>query len=134
MHLGPHFFLGQQPSARSGTYVNLREVSARVRLPLGEYLVVPSTFQPFQDGDFCLRLFSEKKAGALCVPFPSAVVGWSGCPGRPRDVAPSLWVTRPRLPADASQKKRVKHHRSQGPRWVPPPAPLWSLGHGGNFL
>lgn len=65
MHLGPHFFLGQQPSARSDTYVNLREVSARVRLPLGEYLVVPSTFQPFQDGDFCLRLFSEKKAGAL---------------------------------------------------------------------
>ncbi|XP_036133412.1 calpain-8 [Molossus molossus] len=65
VHLGQRFFLDHQPSARSGTYVNLREVSARVRLPLGEYLVVPSTFQPFQDGAFCLRLFSEKKAGAL---------------------------------------------------------------------
>ncbi|KAM5300862.1 calpain-8 isoform 2-T2 [Glossophaga mutica] len=65
VHLGQHFFLGHQPSAQSSTYVNLREVSARARLPPGEYLVVPSTFEPFQDGDFCLRVFSEKEAGAL---------------------------------------------------------------------
>ncbi|XP_057583610.1 calpain-8 [Hippopotamus amphibius kiboko] len=64
-HLGRDFFLGRQPSARSSTYINLREVSARVRLPPGEYVVVPSTFQPFKDGDFCLRVFSEKKAKAL---------------------------------------------------------------------
>ncbi|KAF6274441.1 calpain 8 [Rhinolophus ferrumequinum] len=64
MHLGQHFFLGHQPAARSSTYVNLREVSARARLPPGEYVVVPSTFEPFQDGDFCLRVFSEKKAQA----------------------------------------------------------------------
>lgn len=107
VHLGQRFFLGHQPSACSSTYVSLREVSARVRLPLGEYLVVPSTFQPFQDGDFCLRLFLEQKAVALCVSFPSVVVGWSGCPGRRRDVALPLCVTRPRLLADASQKKCV---------------------------
>ncbi|XP_019495130.1 PREDICTED: calpain-8 [Hipposideros armiger] len=65
VHLGQHFFLGHQPSARSSIYVNQREVSARVRLPAGEYVVVPSTFEPFQDGDFCLRVFSEKKARAL---------------------------------------------------------------------
>lgn len=65
VHLGQDFFLGHQPSARSSVYVNLREVSARARLPAGEYLVVPSTFEPFQDGDFCLRVFSEKKAQAL---------------------------------------------------------------------
>ncbi|KAB0341424.1 hypothetical protein FD754_018350 [Muntiacus muntjak] len=64
-HLGRDFFLGRPPAARSSTYVNLREVSARVRLPPGEYVVVPATFQPFQDGDFCLRVFSEKKAKAL---------------------------------------------------------------------
>nr|XP_005326569.2 calpain-8 [Ictidomys tridecemlineatus] len=65
IHLGRDFFLGHQPSTRSGTYVNLREVSGRARLPPGEYLVVPSTFEPFKDGDFCLRVFSEKKAKAL---------------------------------------------------------------------
>lgn len=64
-HLGRDFFLGRQPSARSSTYVNLREVSARLRLPPGAYVVVPSTFEPFRDGDFCLRVFSEKKAEAL---------------------------------------------------------------------
>lgn len=81
MHLGQHFFLGHQPSARCSTYVNLREVAARVRLPPGEYLVVPSTFQPFQDGDFCLRVFSEKKARALCVSFPTLVCGSRGARG-----------------------------------------------------
>uniref|UniRef100_A0A8C6RIJ0 Calpain 8 n=1 Tax=Nannospalax galili TaxID=1026970 RepID=A0A8C6RIJ0_NANGA len=64
-HLGRDFFLGHQPSACSSTYMNLREVSSRVRLPPGQYLVVPSTFEPFRDGDFCLRVFSEKKAKAL---------------------------------------------------------------------
>uniref|UniRef100_A0A8C6RGK5 Calpain 8 n=1 Tax=Nannospalax galili TaxID=1026970 RepID=A0A8C6RGK5_NANGA len=68
-HLGRDFFLGHQPSACSSTYMNLREVSSRVRLPPGQYLVVPSTFEPFRDGDFCLRVFSEKKAKALCVCF-----------------------------------------------------------------
>ncbi|XP_023369694.1 calpain-8 isoform X1 [Otolemur garnettii] len=64
-HLGRDFFLGRQSSAGSSTYVNLREVSGRARLPPGEYLVVPSTFEPFRDGEFCLRVFSEKKAQAL---------------------------------------------------------------------
>ncbi|XP_055963024.1 calpain-8 [Sorex fumeus] len=65
VHLGRDFFQRHRPSARSSTYVNLREVSDRVQLPPGEYLVVPSTFEPFKDGDFCLRVFSEKKAEAL---------------------------------------------------------------------
>uniref|UniRef100_A0A8C6RJV2 Calpain 8 n=1 Tax=Nannospalax galili TaxID=1026970 RepID=A0A8C6RJV2_NANGA len=74
-HLGRDFFLGHQPSACSSTYMNLREVSSRVRLPPGQYLVVPSTFEPFRDGDFCLRVFSEKKAKALCVCFCFSVGG-----------------------------------------------------------
>uniref|UniRef100_A0A0A6YVU9 Calpain 8 n=1 Tax=Mus musculus TaxID=10090 RepID=A0A0A6YVU9_MOUSE len=64
-HLGRDFFQGRQPSTCSSTYMNLREVSSRVQLPPGQYLVVPSTFEPFKDGDFCLRVFSEKKAQAL---------------------------------------------------------------------
>ncbi|KAL4829117.1 hypothetical protein H8958_021086 [Nasalis larvatus] len=64
-HVGRDFFLDYQPLARTSTYVNLREVSGRARLPPGEYLVVPSTFEPFKKGEFCLRVFSEKKAQAL---------------------------------------------------------------------
>uniref|UniRef100_A0A8D0GRI8 Calpain 8 n=1 Tax=Sphenodon punctatus TaxID=8508 RepID=A0A8D0GRI8_SPHPU len=58
------FFLRNKPAARSDTYVNLREVSNRIKLPKGEYLIVPSTFEPFKNGEFCLRVFSEKQAKA----------------------------------------------------------------------
>ncbi|XP_049632442.1 calpain-8 [Suncus etruscus] len=65
VHLSRDFFQGHRPSACSKTYINLREVSDRVQLPPGEYLVVPSTFEPFKDGDFCLRVFTERKAEAM---------------------------------------------------------------------
>ncbi|XP_054432747.1 calpain-8 [Pteronotus mesoamericanus] len=73
------FFLGHQPLACSSAYINWREVPARARLPLGEYLVGPSTFEPSQDGDFCPRVFSEKKAGALWIGDVAA-----GSPHEPR--------------------------------------------------
>uniref|UniRef100_A0A8D0L5K5 Calpain 8 n=1 Tax=Sphenodon punctatus TaxID=8508 RepID=A0A8D0L5K5_SPHPU len=63
-HLSRDFFLRNKPAARSDTYVNLREVSNRIKLPKGEYLIVPSTFEPFKNGEFCLRVFSEKQAKA----------------------------------------------------------------------
>ncbi|CAM2111253.1 unnamed protein product [Caretta caretta] len=62
VHLSRDFFTTHRPVARSDTYVNLREVSSRLKLPPGEYLIVPSTFEPFKDGEFCLRVFSEKQA------------------------------------------------------------------------
>ncbi|XP_031455620.1 calpain-8 [Phasianus colchicus] len=62
IHLNRAFFTRNQPVARSETYINLREVSSRFKLPKGEYLIVPSTFEPYKNGEFCLRIFSEKKA------------------------------------------------------------------------
>ncbi|KAM4693242.1 calpain-8-like isoform 2-T2 [Discoglossus pictus] len=59
-HLDRQFFMSHQPVATSGSFTNMREVSARFELPVGEYLIVPSTFEPFKAGDFCLRVFSEK--------------------------------------------------------------------------
>ncbi|XP_053576097.1 calpain-1 catalytic subunit isoform X2 [Bombina bombina] len=63
VHLKREFFLQNQSRARSEQFINLREVSTRHKLPPGEYIVVPSTFEPNVEGDFVLRLFSENKHG-----------------------------------------------------------------------
>uniref|UniRef100_A0A8C0WEG2 Calpain-9 n=1 Tax=Castor canadensis TaxID=51338 RepID=A0A8C0WEG2_CASCN len=61
-HLNRDFFRFNASLARSKTFINLREVSDRFRLPPGDYILIPSTFEPHQEADFCLRIFSEKKA------------------------------------------------------------------------
>uniref|UniRef100_A0A6Q2X9S0 Calpain catalytic domain-containing protein n=1 Tax=Esox lucius TaxID=8010 RepID=A0A6Q2X9S0_ESOLU len=59
--LDKNYFLTHAQKAHSETFINLREVSTRFKLPPGEYLIVPSTFEPNQNADFCLRVFSEKQ-------------------------------------------------------------------------
>uniref|UniRef100_A0A8P4K3G5 Calpain 2, (m/II) large subunit b n=1 Tax=Dicentrarchus labrax TaxID=13489 RepID=A0A8P4K3G5_DICLA len=60
VHLDKNFFLTHAQTAKSETFINLREVCSRFKLPPGEYLIVPSTFEPHLNGDFCIRVFSEK--------------------------------------------------------------------------
>ncbi|KAJ4919196.1 hypothetical protein JOQ06_000145, partial [Pogonophryne albipinna] len=65
VHLDKNFFLTHAQTAKSETFTNQREVSTRFKLPPGEYLIVPSTFEPHLNGDFCVRVFSEKQAETL---------------------------------------------------------------------
>eukprot|EP00079_Xenopus_tropicalis_P012382 XP_002939291.2 PREDICTED: calpain-2 catalytic subunit-like [Xenopus tropicalis] len=42
-------------------FVAKRDVTERYQLPPGRYLLIPSTFQPHQESDFILRVFTEKQ-------------------------------------------------------------------------
>ncbi|TNN13428.1 Calpain-B isoform 3 [Schistosoma japonicum] len=55
------FFKYNASVARSPAFINLREVCGRHRLDPGHYAVIPSTFQPNEEAEFMLRIFSEKK-------------------------------------------------------------------------
>ncbi|KAF5900262.1 calpain-3-like, partial [Clarias magur] len=61
-HLPKDFFLYNASKARCRSYINLREVTERFCLKPGEYVIVPSTFEPHKESDFLLRVFSEKKS------------------------------------------------------------------------
>ncbi|XP_036292238.1 calpain-9 [Pipistrellus kuhlii] len=63
-HLDKDFFRFHASQARSKSFINLREVSGRFRLPPGDYVLVPSTFEPHQEADFCLRIFSDRKTSS----------------------------------------------------------------------
>ncbi|XP_015672503.1 calpain-2 catalytic subunit [Protobothrops mucrosquamatus] len=67
VHLSKNYFLTNRARERSNTFINLREVLNRFKLPQGEYIIMPSTFEPNKNGDFCLRVFSEKKADSQVI-------------------------------------------------------------------
>ncbi|RXG54379.1 Calpain-B [Armadillidium vulgare] len=59
--LDMNFFKYNASVARSPSFINMREVSCRFKLPPGTYCIVPSTFDPNEEGEFILRVFSEKQ-------------------------------------------------------------------------
>ncbi|XP_012522095.2 calpain-B isoform X6 [Monomorium pharaonis] len=59
--LDRNFFKYNASVGRSPAFINLREVTCRFKLPPGVYCIVPSTFDPNEEGEFLLRIFSENK-------------------------------------------------------------------------
>uniref|UniRef100_UPI00398EA668 calpain-9 n=1 Tax=Pristiophorus japonicus TaxID=55135 RepID=UPI00398EA668 len=64
-HLPKEFFRFNASQAKSKTYINIRENSERFKLPPGDYVIVPTTFQPDEEAQFLIRIFSEKKAESI---------------------------------------------------------------------
>ena len=46
----------------SGTFTNAREVQKRFDLNPGRYIILPCAFNPGEEGDFLLRIFTEKSS------------------------------------------------------------------------
>ena len=71
------------PVEETDAYTNLREVSKRMRLPPGRYVVIPTTYRKGDEGQFLLRLFLEKywgqsSQGTRQTVDGAAGGGWSG--------------------------------------------------------
>ncbi|KTG03002.1 hypothetical protein cypCar_00034086, partial [Cyprinus carpio] len=64
IHLSRDVLLRQRPIAGCKGFTSMREVSERFKLPTGEYVIIPSTFEPNRNGSFVLRVFTEKEAAA----------------------------------------------------------------------
>jgi calpain len=53
------FFRYNASFARAPVFMNIREISCRFRFEPGNYLIVPSSYEPGKDGEFLIRIFSE---------------------------------------------------------------------------
>ncbi|KAK6998453.1 calpain-9 [Biomphalaria glabrata] len=58
--LKKEFFDHHQEIANSGAFMNSRQITKRLTLPPGDYIVVPCTWEANETADYFLRIFFEK--------------------------------------------------------------------------
>jgi len=64
--LDQNFFRKNKAVAKCPQFIDLREVTGRHKLLPGGYCIVPSTFDPGQEGEFLLRIYTEKAVAFRC--------------------------------------------------------------------
>ncbi|GMR39365.1 hypothetical protein PMAYCL1PPCAC_09560, partial [Pristionchus mayeri] len=57
--LSTDFFQSTKSTMRSAAFVNLKEMVGRFRVPPGDYVIVPSTFEPNEEAEFMLRIYTN---------------------------------------------------------------------------
>ncbi|XP_037605136.1 calpain-5-like [Sebastes umbrosus] len=57
-----HDILTQQV-VETSTYINARAVFMRSTLPKGRYIIIPTTFKPYELGDYMIRVFTDVDSG-----------------------------------------------------------------------
>ncbi|XP_055880800.1 calpain-B-like isoform X2 [Biomphalaria glabrata] len=55
-----NFFKYNNSVAHCPKFINRREICGRFKLPPGSYAIIPSTYEPHYEGEFLLRIFTEK--------------------------------------------------------------------------
>ncbi|XP_065943515.1 calpain-9 isoform X3 [Magallana gigas] len=94
------FFKYNASCAKSNNFINMREVCTRHKLPSGQYCIIPSTFQPHQQGNFLLRLYTEQRAHSHEMDEETGIIEDQGQKPKPKV---------------NGQKKRVEHSVSPLP-------------------
>ncbi|KAI0982830.1 hypothetical protein GJ496_001705, partial [Pomphorhynchus laevis] len=96
--------------ATSGPYINKREVTCRLSVQPGYYLIIPSTYEPNREGKFLIRLFAESELSGrslvdVSVPTPQPVEMYRYLDGMGVDPKYEIKQWWDNLPPD--QKQRV---------------------------
>ncbi|XP_075927479.1 calpain-9-like [Petromyzon marinus] len=91
------FFAAARRVHESRAFANAREVTARLVLPRGAYVLVPSTYRPGEPGDFFLRTFAKRDNRSWCMEAPDCTfdptVVFAAPPGRHGEPIEHLFST-----------------------------------------
>lgn len=61
--------------AGDSIFINMREVVNRYQLKQGRYVVIPSTYDPNEAGNFMIRIFTEKSSNARYLYISAELIG-----------------------------------------------------------